>query len=691
MSNGFEPVVRVFKSAVSYFSSFKRSTLAWAGLGLAAVILLSVNLASSIGLKAWSADLTQDRLFTISNGTREILKSIGEPITARLYFSRNLAAASPDVARYFDRVRELFERYRDISGGKLQLTILDPEPFSDAEDKAVAAGLKGLRLNADGEVGYFGLVATNATDNQETIPFFSPDRESFLEYDVTKLIYSLANPKKRTIGLMTSLPLDGGKSPMRQQPMPPWLMMGQIREFFDVKPVDQDVKEIPAGLDVLMVAQPTKLTPDAAYAIDQYALKGGKVLIFTDPVSDSAQMELLKDRGDGEKVLTKLLDGWGVKYDGSKVAADIRHARRVQFAAGPQSNGEPMVTDFVAWLGLDKSSINPNDVLAAGIDQINVASAGFVSKKDGASVDFSPIIQTSSNSEVIDAKNVGYGADPTALLRNYVSGGHKLVIAARLSGDVKSAFPDGPPKPKEAAGKKDGTDKTAAKTDATKAADAAKADTTKKDASASSTPASTGTADKSAKADQVSSGKINVIVVADTDLLADQFWVNTSLGQGVAIPTANNASFVVGALENLSGSNALIALRGRGVKERPFTLVEDLRRSAEQKFRAKEQALEDKLKTAQGELQKIQASGNGGSAILSDKEQQAVEKFRGEMLDTRRELRRVKLALRENIDDLDGWLKFANIALVPLMLGGAAAGLSWRRTRRRRKSTKNDR
>lgn len=665
MSNGFEPFANAFKSAVTYFSTFRRSTLAWMGLGLAAVVLLSVNLASSIGLKAWSADLTQDKLFTISEGTRQILKSIDEPITARLYFSRNLADASPDITRYFDRVRELFERYRDISGGKLHLTVLDPEPFSDAEDKAVEAGLRGLRLNAEGETGYFGLVATNATDNQQVIPFFDPNKESYLEYDVTKAIYSLANPKKRTIGLMTSLPLDGGKSPVRQQDTQPWLIMSQIREFFDVKPVEQDVKEIPNGLDVLMVAQPTKLTPDAAYAIDQYALKGGKVLIFTDPVSDTAYMELLKDQGDGQKELTKLLAGWGVKYDGSKVATDIKHARRVQFGGGPQSDGEPTVTDFVAWLGLDKSSINQNDVLSAGIEQINVASPGFFSKEDGASVDFSPVIETSSDAEVVDAKDVGFGADPLALLRNYVSGGQKLTLAARLSGDVKSAFPDGPPKPKDAK--------------ATNKPDAAKKDAPPPPRP----PAST------VKNDGVKSGRINVIIVADTDILADQFWVNTSLGQDIAVPTAHNAAFVVGALENLSGSNALIALRGRGVKDRPFTLVEAIRRNAEQKFRAKEQGLEDKLKLAQAELQKIQASGDGGSVILSDKERQAVEKFRGEMINTRRELRDVKLALRQDIDDLSGWLKFANIAFVPLMLGVAAVGVSWQRSRQRRKTPKS--
>jgi ABC-type uncharacterized transport system involved in gliding motility auxiliary subunit len=677
MSGRFEPLKRAFAPLVTWCATLKRSTLAWAGLGLAAVVLLSVNLTSSIGLKTWSADLTQDKLFTISQGTREILKSIDEPISTRLYFSKNLASASPDVARYFDRVRALFERYRDISGGKLQLSIVDPEPFSDAEDKAVAAGLRGLRLNAEGETGYFGLVATNATDNQEVIPFFSPDRESFLEYDVTKLIYSLANPKKRTIGLMTSLPLDGGKSPMRQQATQPWVIMSQIREFFDVRTLDQNVKQIPSDIDVLMVAQPTKLTPEAAYAIDQYVLKGGKLLAFIDPVAESAEMQLLQDQGNGREELAKLLKGWGVNFDHKQVAADIRHARRVQFGGNGPGN-QPMVTDFVAWLGLDKSSINPNDVLAAGIDEINVASAGILSKVDGATTDFTPILQTSSDAEIVEPKKVGFGADPLSLLRDYASGGHKLTLAARIAGETKSAFPDGPPKPADAK-----------KPDDQKKAD----DKDKKDATADASKSAASTpAVKEVTPEQVKSGKINVIVVADTDILADQFWVNSQMmGQDVVIPTAHNAAFVVGALENLSGSNALIALRGRGVKERPFTLVEDLRRDAEQKFRSKEEALEEKLKTAQAELQKIQSSGDGGNGvILTDKEQQAVDKFRGEMLDTRRELRKVKLALRENIDSLDGWLKFVNIGLVPLMLGAAAIGLSWRRSRQRRRP-KNDR
>ena len=619
----------------AYLGGLSRRRMAWTALGLGAVILLSVNLIASVGLKNVKTDLTEDRLFTISDGTREVLRSIDEPITARLYFSRRLAELAPEQSRYFQRVRALFEQYRDLSGGKLQLAVLDPEPFSDAEDRAVASGLRGVRLNTEGEVGYFGLVATNSTDSTETIPFFAPDREAFLEYDVTKLVYNLANPKKRVVGLMSGLPLDGGETetPMGKRPQKPWMIMSQIREFFEVRDVAQNVTEIPSDLDVLMVVQPTALTEEAAYAIDQYALRGGKVLVFIDPVTETNQLAMLKAPGEGRKHLAKILETWGVKFDGTKVAADIRHAKRVQFGRDQDS-----VTEFVAWLGLDQRNINKDDVLAAGIEVLNVASAGFLEKADGITTTVQPVLQTSADAAVIESTKIGMGADPLGLLRSYVPGGKPLTLAARLSGETKSAFPNGKP----------GTESRA------------KEDGDKSNPDASHTV----------------SGAINAIVVADSDLLADQFWVSRQdlMGQEAIIPTAHNAALVLSALENLSGSNALIALRGRGVNERPFTWVEELRRNAERQFREKEQALEARLKTAQDELAKLQTSGASG-VVLSQKEREATEKFRAEMLDTRRELREVKRALRSDIDALDGWLKFANIALVPLMI--VFGGLGW--------------
>ncbi|MBA4131290.1 MAG: ABC transporter [Hyphomicrobium sp.] len=633
-----------------------RRRMAWTGLGLGAVILLSVNLISALAFKNVKSDLTEDRLFTISDGTREILRSIDEPITARLYFSRRLAELAPEQSRYFQRVKALFEQYRDLSGGKLQLAVLDPEPFSDAEDRAVAAGLRGVRLNTEGEVGYFGLVATNSTDATEVVPFFAPDRETFLEYDVTKLIYNLANPKKRVVGLMSGLPLDGGETetPMGKRPQKPWMIMSQIRELFEVRDVAQTVSAIPSGIDVLMVVQPTGLTEEAAFAIDQYALKGGKVLVFIDPVTETNQLAMLKAPGEGRRRLAKVLENWGVKFDSTKVAADIRHARRVQFGREQDS-----VTEFVAWLGLDQRNINKDDVLAAGIEVLNVASSGFLEKADGTTTNVQPFLKTSADAAVIGAEKMGMGADPLGLLRAYTPGGKELTLAARLSGEAKTAFPNG--KPAAEPEKKEGD-----------SADAAKAAEAKTDTKPGP--------------DLVKSGTVNAIVVADADMLADQFWVSRQemFGQEAVMPTAHNAAFVLSALENLSGSNALIALRGRGVNERPFTWVEELRRSAERQFREKEQALEARLKSAQDELTKLQSSGASG-IVMSQKERDAMEQFRNVMLETRRELREVKRALRSDIDRLDGWLKFANIALVPLMIAFGGLGYTVLRGAGRRK------
>lgn len=642
-TNTRSPLSSAFSRLVARASRLSPARLAWGGLALAAVTLLSINLIASETLGNWKTDLTEDKLYSISPGSVAVLKAMDEPITARLYFSKKLGEMAPSYARYFDRIRTLLEDFQRISGGKLQLEILDPEPFSDAEDQAVAAGLSGRRLNAEGEMGYFGLTAANSTDDREVIGFFSPDRENFVEYDITKLVHSLSNPKKHVVGLITSLPLDGGQNPMTQQPTPPWIIMSQIREFFDVEVIDQAAKEIPARIDVLLVAQPTQLTPEAAYAIDQYVLKGGKLLALIDPMAETAQFELMEKQGEGRAELAKLLKSWGLHFDPKKTAADIRYARRVQFGRG----SEGAVTDFVAWLTLDKSAIDQRDVLSSGIETLSLASAGILTPAEGATTTVTPVITTSAEAMEVDTQKVGMAADPVALLRGYAPGGKPLMLAARISGEAKSAFPNGVSNP-----------------------DAKKGD---------------------AKPDpgHVASGRVNAIVVADTDLLADRFWVESRqmLGQEFLMPTASNGAFIVGALENLTGSDALIALRGRGIKERTFTLVEGLRRDAERKFREKEEALTARLKSVEQELEKLQTTGSGGNVIASDQERAAIERFTREMLETRRELRQVKLALSQSIDRLDGWLKFANIALVPLLIAAGGVGWSlWRTRRRPRKS-----
>ncbi len=650
---------------VRYAARLDRATLAWGALILAVLLALSANVIVGAVAKNAKADLTADRLFTISDGTRRVLQRIEEPISIRLYYSRKLGEVAPLFGKHFERVKALLEQYRDISGGKVQLTVLEPAPFSDAEDRAVAGGLRGIRLNQDGETGYFGLVASNTTDNDAAIELFAPDRERFLEYDLTKLIFGLANPKKRVIGLMASIPLDGGMmnpmQPMRQ-PAPPWTVMDQIREFFEVRALEQSITEIPSDIDVLMLAQPTSLTKEAVYAIDQYVLRGGRVLAFIDPVSESTpptqQMGMPMPAMPPAGEILDLLKAWGVSIDTEKLAGDPSMARRVQFGGGP--GGRPVVTDYLAWLQVDTPHINQADPLAAGIERMNLASAGFFTKVDGVTTNVQPLIQTSAAAGEMGAMSLRMMPDPLALAREFKSGGKPLMLAARITGEAKSAFPDGRPKPAEPA-KSD--EKPAAEAPKDKPADAAKSETV---------------------VPHFASGPVNAIVIADSDMLADQFWVSIQelLGQRLAVPQAHNAAFVINALENLSGGEALATLRGRGVNDRPFERVADIRRDAERRYREKEQALNAKLKDLQGKLQQMETkSGEGGQILLSDKDRQTIEGFRNEMLEVRRELRTVQADLRRDIDNLDGWLKFFNIAAVPLLIGigGIAVGLSRRR------------
>ena len=659
-----------------------RRTLGWAALALAALLMLSANLISSLLFRNMKVDLTQERLFTLTDGTRKVLSKIEEPINVRVYYSKRFGEAAPVIAKYFERVKALLEQYRDLSRGRVQVTFLDPEPFSDAEDRAVAAGLKGIRLNQDGETGYFGLVASNSTDNDVVIELFTPERERFIEYDLTKLVNGLANPKKRVVGLITGIGIDGGASnpmmPMRQ-PQPPWMVMEQIREFFEVRPIEQFAKAIPADVDVLLLVQPTLLSKDAAYAVDQYALSGGRVLAFIDPHTESSQsgppgMPPLPMSAE----MIKLLKAWGLDYDESKVAGDPTIARRVQFGGGRSGRGAT-VSEYLAWLNIEKAQINEKDPLAAGIEKLNMASVGVLTKSPTATTIVQPIIETTKAAGLIETEKIRFQPNPIEIKKGFKEGGQPLMLAARVAGEGKSAYPEGRPKPDEKPAK-EGEEKGGKPEKSIEEKVAEKmAEAKAKDEAAKGVP----------EKPHVASGRLNVVVVADADMLNDPFWVEVRdfLGQQVAIPQAHNAAFVVNALENLSGGEALAGLRGRGISERPFDRVTAIRRDAESRFRQKEEGLVAKLKDLQEKLAKVETKGGeaGGpvTVLLSDKDKQTIETFRGEMLGVRRDLRDVKAELRRDIDKLNWWLHFFNIAAVPLLIGAGGLALAFMQRRRR--------
>jgi ABC-type uncharacterized transport system involved in gliding motility auxiliary subunit len=658
-----------------------RRNLAVIGVALGLVLMVAVNVLAAALFPAARLDLTQDRLYTLSGGTRQVLSQLDEPVTLRLFLSERLVREVPAYGAYATRVRDLLREYVSAGRGKLRLQTFDPEPFSDVEDRAVALGLQGVPVDQGGEQVYFGLAGANTTDDEETIPFFQPEREAFLEYDLTRLVYKLARPNKRNVGLISTLPMEGDMMMAQMQGGMPsaWAVLDQMRQFFTVRTLGTDVDAIPSDIDVLMLVHPTGLTDKTKFAIDQFVLKGGKALVFVDPYSETtafraqaAMMRGMPPSGASNPTsdLEPMFAKWGVKMDAESVVGDRRLARRVN--AGGSSRMQ--AADYLAWIGVPAENVNRTDPVTADLQRLNFATAGILEPVEGAKTKFEPLVSSSSQSEHLPVSKVNTMGTPDILgiLRSFKTEGKPLTIAARISGPADTAYPDGPPQA---------------------AADAKPA---------SATPASAATAKGGAQAaepkpadvkkDVVKQGDINVIVVADTDMLDDRFWVQTQqfFGQKVAVPSANNADLVVNALDNLTGSNAMIGLRSRGISDRPFALVRALQQDAESRFRAKEQELQDKVKETEKKLADLRGTGKegGGPAIVTPEQAREIDGFRGQLIQTRGELRDVQRALRQDIDRLQATVRFVNIGLIPLLVAIAAVVIGILRLRRRRRASR---
>ena len=359
------------------------------------LMLVSVNIVSARFFAA-RVDLTAERLYTLSPGTLRTLAKIDEPITLRFYYSARLGNEVPAYGVYAQRVRELLDQYVAAAHGKIRLEVYNPQPFSDVEDRAVAFGLQGVPLDREGEQVYFGLAATNSTDDQQVIAFFAPERERFLEYDLTKLIHSLAFPKKTVVGLMTTLPLEGDMMAMMQgRPSRPMAVIEQLRQLDEVKPLAPNVDTIPADIDVLMLVHPQNLSDKTLYAIDQFVLKGGKALVFVDPHSElqAAQRDPRNPAGGSTaSELGRLFKSWGFEVLPDTVAGDRRDAQRVS-VPGRGRVAQPL--DYIAWLNLRADNLNHDDMITADLSHVQMASAGIIEPIAGAKTTVEPLIETS--------------------------------------------------------------------------------------------------------------------------------------------------------------------------------------------------------------------------------------------------------------------------------------------------------
>lgn len=622
--------------------------LSTTGLLIVAGLLLAINLFAGQVFKSSRLDLTDNQLYTLSDGTKNILSKIDEPVTLRLYFSEKFFTGLPGVMTYGQRVRDLLEEYVSLSGGKLKLIIADPEPFSETEDQAVQYGLQGVPVDATGNQAYFGLVGTNATDDEEVIAFFQPDKEESLEYDVTRLVYKLANPKQRVVGLISNLPMEGAP---QMNPFAPqagggqaWFILKQLKQSFEVKSLESSIEAIPDDIDVLMVVHPKELSEKTLFAIDQFVLGGGRLMAFVDPFSEvdqpatDPQNPMAAMQAPRNSSLDPLFKAWGVELVKGKVVGDRLNAQRVQAQMGRRAQA----VDYVAWLSLTDKNFNDADFITRDLEKVNMATAGYLKKIDGSETELSPLIESSSEAMAINSMQFQFGANPTNLLRQYSPGGEKLILAGRITGKVKSAYPEG-----------------------------VKGDEAIKNVLKESKDA------------------VNIIIVADTDMLEDKHWVRVQnfFGNQIAMPLANNDVFILNAIENLSGSNDLISLRSRSKSARPFTKVEELKREAEKRFQDQEKALQNKLQQAERKLAELQRKQDGKSSmILTTEQKREIAKFRQEQLDTRKALRNVQHELVKSIESLGTTLKVINIGLMPLIVIVFALFVTMRRTRRLKQS-----
>lgn len=618
------------------------------GLVVLALLFLAMTILANALFRGYRLDLTENRLYTLADGTQNILDGIDEPLNLYFFYSRRASEEIPQLRTYAQRVRELLQEFEEQSAGGIRLTEVDPLPFSEEEDRAATFGLQGVTLGGVGaDPIYFGLAATNSVGDVETIPFFQPDREAFLEYDLAKMVYTLATPERPVVGILSSLPMTSGFDPATGRPREPWVVAAQIEQLFEVRRLEPGMATIDDDIGVLLVVHPKMLDDDTLYALDQFVMRGGRLIAFVDPMSDAelpsdmagASAALFQDRSSS---LERLFSAWGWEVPTDEIVLDR------DFALTVNAGGGQGPIRHLGFLGVTADGLSRTDVVTADLDRANFASTGHIVLAEGSEVQLTPLIQSSDQAGVTPAETLRFLPDPTTLLDDFVATGERYHLAARLTGELATAFPEGPP---------GGGD----------------------DEAETPRPEHRATSD----------GPVNVVVVADTDVLSDRMWVQVQsfFGQPIYQAFADNGAFVNNALDNLVGSSDLISVRSRGTYSRPFERVEALRAEADAAYRATQQELEQALAETERKLSELQTAKDEDNLLIVSAEQQTeLQRFQEQRIAIRQQLRDVQHNLDRSIENLGTRLKIVNIFLVPVLILVFAIATYLVRARRRRES-----
>lgn len=606
-------------------------TLMYSAGGIIALALILV--AANFIFSALNArvDLTEGRVYTLSDGTRSILAKLEAPVKIRLYYTQGSAAVPPGLKTYASRVEDLLNEYKSVAKGKVIIEKFNPEPDSDAEDSAALDNVEGQMTNT-GEKFYLGL-AVSFLDQKSAIPVLTPDRERLLEYDITRAISQVAQAKKPVVGIMSSLPVLGRSlDPVKkQQPTEPWVLASELKRIFDVRKVDLNTKKIDDDIKVLLVIHPRDIMETTEYALDQFVLRGGKLIAFVDTYAYFDQQPDLQNpfggNAAGQSSLYNLFKAWGVTPSSGKVVADLT------FASGEGPRLLPTL------LSLNTAALNMNDVVTSQVGTLLMPFSGSFTVKPPAGLKETTLVHTSKNSMLADLIIATLSGEPST--RGFQPSGKEEPLAFRLTGKFKTAFPNGKPADPFARGKP---------------VDPAQFE-----------------ADRKAHLRE-SAAENSVVVVGDVDMLTDGAAVDIQevFGQRVAVPRNGNLAFAQGLVEQMAGDSALITLRSRDSFSRPLTRIRQMEARAQETYLGKIKALEDTLNQTTEKLQALQkggksASANGG-AILTPEQQAEMENFRKKSVETRKELKDVRKNLREETESLQLWTKVINIGLVPLLV-----------------------
>ncbi len=592
----------------------KKSVYSIGSLILLLVLFVAINILSGNVLKGLRFDLTENHLFTLSEGSRNILDQLQEPVTLYLFFSEDSSRDLPQIRSYARRVGELLEEFVNNSNGKLILKRIDPAPFSEEEDQAAAFGLQAVPVGASGSTLYLGIAGSNSIDVVQAMPFLQPSKEKFLEYDLAKMISSLGNPERKTIGLLSTLAMEPGFDPMTQSSRDGWVLYDQLGQLFEIEDIPVDADVLPDDLDVLLLVHPRNLGQGMLAGVEQFVLGGGHLVAFLDPFAESdrgtpgdpmAQMQ-----AGSSSSLGSLLGAWGVSYDPARVIGDL------QYGAGTAGSRH------IGILSVPADGLNEGDIVTSGLELVNFSSVGWFAPKVDAGTTFEPLVQSSENAAPMDSSRLRFLANPADLMDGFNPTGERYALAARITGPAAASLP----------APEDG-----------------------------------------AEAYLAESGDdgINVLLFADTDVLTDWTWLQKQpfFGEDLVTAFADNGSLAVNAVDNMLGNRDLISIRTRASSSRPFDRVDQIRVAAEKSFRAKEERLQSELEETERKLTELQAAkGDSELTVMTPEQQLEIQRFVDRKLQIRRELRQVQHDLQRDIDRLGTRLKLLNIALIPALV-----------------------